>query len=268
MTSVTFYRDERLPFLEAKIYHAEGIAYHKHFHDEYSIGLIGQGATHAWCDGTKLRVEAGRVISFAPQMLHACRPDAGADWQYTMLYIKPQWLEGLAPHELNRLYIPYLAGEGKNEICGSLIIRTAEALIDKRAPLETETLLIELIQTAANHYNGDLRHMLPKNRDHKYSKLLKDYLHAHYKEPITLDELETVAGISKFHLSRLFKRENHLPLHAYQTLLRINQAKAELAVCRPIADIAAELGFYDQSHFTRTFARTVGATPGKYAASL
>jgi AraC-like DNA-binding protein len=34
---------------------------------------------------------------------------------------------------------------------------------------------------------------------------------------------------------------------------------------RSISDIAVELGFYDQSHFTRHFTRIVGTTPGRFA---
>jgi AraC-like DNA-binding protein len=33
---------------------------------------------------------------------------------------------------------------------------------------------------------------------------------------------------------------------------------------RTIADIACETGFYDHSHFTRTFKRIIGVSPGQY----
>ncbi|WP_221469543.1 helix-turn-helix domain-containing protein [Cohnella nanjingensis] len=58
-----------------------------------------------------------------------------------------------------------------------------------------------------------------------------------------------------------------MPPHAYQSLLRVNYAQTQLARRRPIAEAAAEAGFYDQSHFTKAFAGFVGATPLKYAAS-
>lgn len=267
MEAVTFYRDERLPFLEAKRCHADDFSYHKHFHEEFSIGLIDEGTTNAWCDGAMLRVEAGRVISFPPLMLHACHPDAG-NWQYKMLFIKPEWFQGLERRELDQLYIPYLLGEGKNDVCRTLIDLTMGTIVGNKEPLEVETALIELIQAFVSQEDNVLQHAYTGKEDPKYVKLMKDYIQEHFTEHIRLEELEKEAGISKFHLLRLFKKGNHLPPHAYQNLLRINHAKIELAKQRPIADIAAEVGFYDQSHFTRMFTRIVGATPRKYAVSI
>ncbi|KKO55386.1 AraC family ligand binding domain-containing protein [Paenibacillus sp. DMB20] len=91
MADVTFYRDEALPFLEAKRCHKSDLAYQKHFHEEYSIGLIDEGETQAWCDGVLWHVETGRMISFPPLMLHACQPAEDAKWKYKMLFIKPEW---------------------------------------------------------------------------------------------------------------------------------------------------------------------------------
>ena len=96
---------------------------------------------------------------------------------------------------------------------------------------------------------------------------MKQYLDHHYKDRITLDILQGISGISKFHLIRLFAESYHLAPHAYQNLLRINYAK-EQAQGKAIADVAVETGFYDQSHFTRAFAGCVGTTPLRYAKAV
>ncbi|TCM99542.1 AraC-like protein [Paenibacillus sp. BK033] len=270
MPDVVFYRDQALPFLEAKRCRRSDFAYQKHFHEEYSIGLIDTGETHAWCDGTLHRVEEGRMISFPPMMLHACHPEEGADWSYKMLFIKQDWLQGLKQRELARLHIPFLLEEGKNKVCRIRINRTMEALSGAASPLDIETSLIELIEAVVSRNASDFAHQRCRARqERKYVKLVKEYLHEHYTERVTLDELERITAISRFHLIRLFKQSSLLPPHAYQNLLRINHAKAELAKNRrAIADIAAEAGFYDQSHFSRTFSRIVGATPQKYVLSM
>jgi AraC-like DNA-binding protein len=104
--------------------------------------------------------------------------------------------------------------------------------------------------------------------EQKYVKAAKAYIQAHYRERITLEKLEQETGISRYHLIRMFKKSTHLPPHAYQNLLRINHAKTALKNRQPIADIALDAGFYDQSHFSKAFARIVGATPHKYALSI
>ncbi|WP_054027533.1 helix-turn-helix transcriptional regulator [Bacillus sp. FJAT-28004] len=268
MPAVAFHRNDSLPFLEAKRCMRSDLVYQKHFHEEYSIGLIDEGETNAWCDGTLLQVEAGRLISFPPMMMHACQPLTDMEWQYKMLYINTEWLQGLKQRELDQLYIPYLLEDGKNKACRLQINRTVDALISKGTPLEIETALIELVQALVSQNPSDLEHEPHGRQDQKYVNIIKEYLHEHFDENVTLEKLENEVGISRFHLVRLFKKWSHLPPHAYQILLRINHAKLELTKQRPISEIAAEVGFYDQSHFSRAFVKIVGATPQKYALSI
>ncbi|WP_458120456.1 AraC family transcriptional regulator [Paenibacillus sp. Z6-24] len=268
MADMIFYRHPDLPFLEAKQCLADDLAYHRHFHEEYSIGLIEQGRTNAWCDGTSMMVEQGRVISFPPQMLHACHPEEGMNWQYRMLFIQPEWLQGLERREREAIHIPYLLSAGKNEACRWQIRLIMQQLRQQESALAVESALIEMMQTLAGQESGDVRHGHSSDGDHKYIGRIRDYLHTHFNEKITLAQLEQEVGISRFHLIRLFKQWNHLPPHRYQNVLRVNYAKTELARQRPIADIAVEAGFYDQSHLTRLFTRMVGVTPGKYSLSV
>lgn len=91
------------------------------------------------------------------------------------------------------------------------------------------------------------------------------FLEEHVADHVGLDELALAAGcVSRFHLVRAFTAEVGLPPHAYQLQLRIARARDLLAMGMPGADVAAELGFADQSHFTRHFRRVLGVTPGAY----
>ena len=56
---------------------------------------------------------------------------------------------------------------------------------------------------------------------------------------------------------------------SYIANVRINAAKTLLGTTdRRISDIASDVGFFDHSHFIRTFKRIVGATPAKYRRNL
>ncbi|MDR0266557.1 AraC family transcriptional regulator [Paenibacillus sp.] len=268
MADVTFYRDEALPFLEAKRCHKSDLAYQKHFHEEYSIGLIDEGETQAWCDGVLWRVETGRIISFPPLILHACQPAEDVRWKYKMLFIKQEWFAHLEMPEINRLQIPFLLEKGRNKACGMQLNRTMEALTCSATPLEIETSLIELVHKLVDKHAHDQTHEPYGMVETKYVNLIREYIHAHYTDRITLDTLEREAGISRYHLIRIFKKGTHLPPHAYQNLLRINYAKKELKNRRSIAEIAVDIGYYDQSHFIKAFAKIVGATPQVYAMSI
>jgi AraC family transcriptional regulator len=83
---------------------------------------------------------------------------------------------------------------------------------------------------------------------------------------ISLAELADASGISRFHLTRVFKRHFGLSPMAYLERTRIERAKnliqrAEMS----LAEIAQTVGFADQSHFTRRFKHHAGYTPGAYA---
>ncbi|SMG22746.1 helix-turn-helix transcriptional regulator [Paenibacillus aquistagni] len=267
MAKVAFYRDETLPFLEGKRCHKSDLAYQKHFHEEYSIGLIDEGETKAWCEGALWQVEAGRMISFPPHMLHACQPAEDMRWRYKMLFIQPEWFTYLDMPDIHKLNIPFLLEHDKNTVCRNLLNHTMRALSEKESSLEIETSLIELVQALVDKHEADVNHSPNHRWDKKYVNLIRAYIHEHYTDSITLDMLENEAGISRYHLIRMFKRSMHLPPHAYQNLLRINHAKKELKHRRSIADIAIDSGYYDQSHFSKAFARIVGTTPHAYIIS-
>jgi AraC family transcriptional regulator len=92
-----------------------------------------------------------------------------------------------------------------------------------------------------------------------------EYLQDNCSREFNLDHIAAVAGLSKYHLERVFKRATGLNLHTYMVLVRVDRAKQALTTTpRSIADIALEFGFSDQSHFTNVFRRFVGLTPHAY----
>jgi AraC family chemosensory pili system transcriptional regulator ChpD len=65
-------------------------------------------------------------------------------------------------------------------------------------------------------------------------------------------------------LTRQFEQAYGLPLHAYHLHLRLLEAKRRLRTGVPIAAVAADLGFADQSHLHRRFKGAFGMTPGEW----
>lgn len=85
---------------------------------------------------------------------------------------------------------------------------------------------------------------------------------------VSLEELARVAGLSRFHFARAFKRTVGLPPHEYFTRRRIERAQELLGLTDlPLAEIALRVGFSSQSHFTSVFARIAGASPAAYRRS-
>jgi AraC-like DNA-binding protein len=62
----------------------------------------------------------------------------------------------------------------------------------------------------------------------------------------------------------MVRRELGVAPHAFRLLARLNFARQLLRAGDPIAMVAVDAGFSDQSHLTRLFRRTFGTTPGVY----
>jgi len=97
---------------------------------------------------------------------------------------------------------------------------------------------------------------------------IRAYIDAHIGERISLDDLARQAGVSRFHFARQFRLSTGESPMGYLRRMRIERSKSILQSRETtIAEVAATLGFSDQSHFTRTFGRLVGVSPGSFARS-
>jgi AraC family transcriptional regulator len=87
----------------------------------------------------------------------------------------------------------------------------------------------------------------------------------HLVSGISLAELAEATGVSVSHFEVLFKRSTGVSPHQYLLRCRVGRAKELLRFGDlSLADVAARVGFCDQSHFTRHFKRIVGVTPSVY----
>lgn len=94
---------------------------------------------------------------------------------------------------------------------------------------------------------------------------LTKWLHEHYREKISLPGLAKRVGMSPATFYPRFKALFGQTPGEYLISIRLNAARRLLENPRPsLADIAAETGFCDQSHFTKTFREKRGLTPLQY----
>ena len=108
---------------------------------------------------------------------------------------------------------------------------------------------------------GELRQRLPARLSRKARATLEDLV----AEPPSIVELARQLGTSRFALMRRFTADYGITPHAFVLRLRIDRARQRLAQGAELQEVAHDLGFADQAHFTRLFKRIVGLTPGDYA---
>ncbi|GAB4445605.1 MAG: substrate-binding domain-containing protein [Chloroflexi bacterium OHK40] len=94
------------------------------------------------------------------------------------------------------------------------------------------------------------------------------FIHTHYAEPLTRDQLALYLSVSADHLTASFRQEMGIPPIVYLNRYRIHQARILLeTTARSVTEVALTVGFTDLAHFSRTFHREVGLTPNAYRRS-
>ena len=103
----------------------------------------------------------------------------------------------------------------------------------------------------------------------RWLTLVRDALHAQFRQTLTLGGLAALAGVHPSYLARAFRKQYGCTVGAYVRRLRLDFAASELLESgRAISDVAADAGFFDQSHFTNHFRRHTGMTPAAFRATL
>ncbi len=247
-----------------------------HAHPTYALGLVEAGVNRFRYRGAWHAAPAGALCTVTPDEVHTVEPAGATGFAYRCIYPPVGLLEEAAEAARGR------AGEGSHgTLRGTLrlepVIEDAEAahllarllaLLDARAPsLASETLLGGLLaRVVARHASPRIAARPPALPGLGLSRA-RDLLASRLTENLTLGEAAAEAGMSRFAFLRAFSHAYGLTPHAWVVQERVHGAQALLRAGRSPADVAAALGFADQSHLTRHFKRLTGVTPGCYRAS-
>lgn len=98
-------------------------------------------------------------------------------------------------------------------------------------------------------------------------QLVAEAIRSNYANWHSLDDMTEVAGLSKYHLVRTFKRHTGLSPIEYLTKVRMERSVELLRnTSMSLEEIARELGYSGSSYFIKVFRKWVGFTPGEYRA--
>ncbi|MGN1007875.1 MAG: AraC family transcriptional regulator [Butyricicoccus sp.] len=105
----------------------------------------------------------------------------------------------------------------------------------------------------------------PADEPDVLSRRMKDYIDAHYMEPLTLQAIGETLHASPYYLSHVFKKKTGYAPMQYLLRRRIGEAQTLLLMTDlPVARIAEMVGYETQSYFNLQFTKYVGMPPGRY----
>jgi AraC-like DNA-binding protein len=158
-----------------------------------------------------------------------------------------------------------LAPEPSNNHAAACIQQAIDAFQRRASRLECESALLNLIGSVVSF--GSARTLERRaGKEHRAVSLMRDLFHECPDHDHSLNDLARLTGMNAKYLVTVFKRDVGVTPHRYLTKLRIERSKFLLAAGSRIAEVAIDLGFADQSHFTHTFHRYVHVTPRKFRA--
>ncbi len=264
MEQAKIWRNPAMPGIELLSATYTQFSFAKHWHDELAIGIIEQGAEGVFYRGQNLLVPQQQIIAINPAEVHTGFAGTESGWRYRMFYFDLTLLEELfadaGASKVNPIIERPLIDDPQ---LFALLLQLHVSLELPSLALTKSTLLAQCMALLFRRYGSN-----PESDTQCITESAalnaRDYLHAHWADNPTLDELEALTDSSKFALIRSFKTLFGVTPHQYLLLLKTQQAKALLQGGMSCVDTALSCGFYDQSHFQRNFKRAYGVTPRSY----
>ena len=241
----------------------ESGAFNKHFHEEYSIGLICNGSHSFATKERKFTIQKDLIRIINPYELHSTYQSS---WSYINFMPTIDLLNTVvADISMNNFKEDYTIF--RSVINDSMAVMYFKnfftALEENNDPFSIESSGIEFFSYLMNRHSIESLKIV--NHDKKAtSNLMRalEYMNEYfYDSNISLGEVSQIADLSKFHFIRQFKKLFGITPAYYLKIKRINKAKKLLLQNTPLSQISYECGFFDQSHFTKTFKEFFGYPP-------
>jgi AraC-like DNA-binding protein len=241
-----------------EVFHARYVdhAYPMHTHDVWTLLLVDDGAIRYDLDrhGRSHGAVTTRVTLLPPGVAHDGRAAGPHGFRKRVLYLDESVLG------------PDLVGAAVRapSIADGPLRRRIRALHtaleNPGDALEAESRLALIADRLRHHLKA-----APTARpEPNLAAAYRDLLDARIVAGISLAEAAEALHAHPTHLVRTFRDAYGLPPHAYLTGRRVERARKLLLDGQRPAEVAAAVGFYDQSHLTRYFKRYLGTVPSSW----
>jgi AraC-like DNA-binding protein len=264
--SVRFHRPRLIPGVELVSVCYRERSFPEHSHSEYVVGAVVAGAETLAVAGRSHRVDTGNVLRLHPNEAHANATIGSEILRYDVLYLREDTIHPYVDWGRDSGALRFQVPVSDDPTLLAAVAATHAALgCDAAGQLEQESALGTLVRTLAVESCGVPRAAGSQPVHAARIADAKAYIDANYADGFGLRDLATLSELSVFHFTRSFKKVVGLSPLAYRNQRRVMEARVRLLDGQPIAQVALEMGYADQSHLTRQFQRIVGASPRRYA---
>jgi AraC family transcriptional regulator len=240
--------------LLTEVSHAAAKEVAQHEHEAPYFSLLLEGAYEERGKGFDLRYEPYTLVFHAARTLHEDRMLGPC--RFFAADLLPKW----------EAVIGELGGEQAHvfELSGGdpiwLVLRLYREFLARTDSSDgaVEALMYELCAHVAKRPHDE-------SLEPAWLAIADSAVDKRFREPLDLAALASSAGVHPTHLCRTFRRFRGQAISDAMTGARVQFVARRLTQSHvPLAEIAAEAGFTDQSHMTRVFKRITGCPPGRH----
>jgi len=264
--SIRFISPPDMPYIQ--VVHGANVTneFTRHVHHKFCIGTVHKGARLILQRGASAVIPENAIFAINAGMPHSCGSQSDNGHDYSAICVGTEKLRDIASQISEKTQVvPYVR---------SLVLFDAELgskmnglfflIAQGDSILQRESVLVSILSAMIMRYGDSPPTPCRVGPQHGAIVRVCRFIRAHFAENLSLEELSKVACLSPFHFQRLFVKNTGVSPHEYVIESRIKRAKELLLQGRSIAGAAVDTGFFDQSHFTRSFKQIIGITPGRY----
>jgi len=248
--------------------------YESHDHSAVEICLTMEGVVDYVVQDTVYHVRKGEVLIIPPDTPHAL--DMGENSIRYLFLFEPEMIFAMRDvktmlQQFNRTFYLHDGSDAH--------IRIREALLKAHAVYErNETMwntacysyLLRVYAVLGQHYllNPRIRQReTGRTVDSEVITAVMGYINTHFREDLTLDDVASFSGFSRFYISRSFKKQTGYSFKDYLCQKRLQVAMDLLIRSnKPMREVVVESGFRSVATFNRVFREKKGCTPTQYRA--
>ena len=229
------------------------------YHTNIELLFCIEGQGEAICGAQRYAFKPGDIVVINSNVLHSVKSDTYV--RYYCLIVDDEFClsNGIDCSKLR--FDTHIKNEevknAYNKVCRAFASR------DKTKITSVRYAVLGLILLLVQSYSETVEQSVYKNDiiTAKRIKNVVEYIQSNMNTAITLDGIAEYVGISKFHLSRDFKRFTGNTIFEYINMTRCRTAASLIAGGMSVSSAANECGFENLSYFSRTFKKYIGRLP-------
>lgn len=251
-----------------------------HWHDEFELQVALRGSAEYRVNGQPYTLEEGWALYIAPDAIHTAKQLRKGSVGYNILISPRLLINVMNSIDCDRYTTPLFTRRpdacliSPQEKNGHRIIESLRALYYTEATESRYELLVleSLVSIWRNLLTIFSKQELPPEDDGKHlreqrMRTMVDYIHQHFSQPISIQDIARSSGISKSECFRCFAgMSNMTPLEYLNEIRLLHACRLLTTTTQSVSEICYATGFSGASYFSKRFKEQYGVTPKEYRA--